>query len=126
MTGMPASFAFWSAGRMALLSWARRIRTLAPFEMRVSTSVSCCSLLRFAAASMYLPPASSTVFLIFGWSWAAQRGCWKLFHDTPTVQLVAAADPPAAVLAPGPEPVLEQAARTITATAMSDPNLRLI
>ena len=34
---------------------------------------------------MYLPPASSTTFWIFGLSAAAQRGCWKLFHDTPTV-----------------------------------------
>ena len=32
MTGMPASLAFWSAGRIALLSWARRIRTLAPLR----------------------------------------------------------------------------------------------
>src|SRR6478752_4220502 len=122
MTGIPASLAFWSAGRMALLSWASRIRTLAPFEMRVSTSVSCCSLLRFASASMYLPPPASTVDWMFGLSCAAQRGCWKLFHDTPTVQSVAAAEPPAPVLALGLEPELEHAARTTTATAMSDPN----
>ena len=53
MTGMPASLAFSSAGRIALVSWASRIRTLAPFEIRVSTSVSCCSVLRLASASMY-------------------------------------------------------------------------
>jgi hypothetical protein len=52
MKGMPASLAFLSAGRIALLSWARMIRTLAPFEIRVSTSVNCCSLTRFASASM--------------------------------------------------------------------------
>ena len=86
MTGMPASLAFWRAGRIALLSCASRIRTLAPCEISVSTSVSCCSELRFASALMYLPPASSMVFFRFGSSWAAQRGCWKLFHDTPTVQ----------------------------------------
>src|SRR5215218_724206 len=91
MTGMPASFAFCSAGRMALLSCASRTRTLAPLEMSVSTSVSCCSLLRLASASMYVPPPASTVSLMFGWSCAAQRGCWKLFQETPTVQ-----SPPAA------------------------------
>jgi len=52
MTGIPASWAFLSPGRMAVLLWASRIRTFAPFEMRVSMSVSCCSLTRFASASM--------------------------------------------------------------------------
>ena len=65
---------------------------MAPCEMRVSTSVNCCSLLRLASASMYLPPASSIVFWMFGLSCAAQRGCWKLFHETPTVQSAGAAD----------------------------------
>ena len=55
-------------------------------------SVSCCSVLRFASASMNVPPPSSTVAFMFGWSCAAQRGCWKLFHDTPTVHAPAAAD----------------------------------
>ena len=99
MTGMPASLAFWSAGRTALVSCASRTRTLAPCEIRVSTSVSCCSVLRFASASMYVPPPASTAFWMFGLSCAAQRGCWKLFHDTPTVQpaaAVAPAAPPAA------------------------------
>ena len=90
MTGMPASFAFLIAGRTALVSCASTIRTLAPFEIRVSMSVACCSLLRLASASMYLPPPASTVFWMFGLSWAAQRGCWKLFHETPTVQSGAA------------------------------------
>src|SRR6478752_5353260 len=105
MTGMPAAFALAMDGRTALVSCARTIRTLAPFEIMVSMSVACCSLLRLASASMYLPPAPSTVFWMFGLSCAAQRGCWKLFHDTPTVQPVpldpaAAADPPAAADAP--------------------------
>src|SRR6478609_10848896 len=100
MTGMPAAFAFAIDGSTAWGSWARTIRTLAPFEIIVSMSVACCSLLRLASASMYLPPAASTVFWMFGLSWAAQRGCWKLFQDTPTVQPAppdpaAAADPPA-------------------------------
>ena len=59
---------------------------MAPCEISVSTSVNCCSALRFASALMYLPPAASTVFFMLGSSCAAQRGCWKLFHDTPTVQ----------------------------------------
>src|SRR5689334_16933448 len=93
MTGTPASLAFWMAGRTALVSCARTIRTFAPCEIRESMSVACCSLLRLASASMYLPPAASTVCWMAGLSCAAQRGCWKLFHDTPTVQpLPAAAD----------------------------------
>ena len=118
MTGIPASVAFLRPGRTALLSWASRIRTLAPFEMRVSMSVSCCSLLRFASASMYLPPPASTVFWMFGLSCAAQRGCWKLFQETPTVQLAApppvdAAGPP---LAP-PPPDVPHALSTSAVTA---------
>src|SRR3954471_1355254 len=93
MTGMPASLAFWRAGTMALLSCASRTRTFAPCEMRLSTSVSCCSELRLASARMYEPPPSSTTFFRFGSSWAAQRGCWKLFHETPTTQPPAAALP---------------------------------
>jgi len=42
---------------------------------------------------MYEPPPSSTTFFRFGSSWAAQRGCWKLFHETPTTQPPAAALP---------------------------------
>ena len=91
MTGMPASLAFWIDGRTALVSCARTIRTLAPFEIMVSMSVACCSLLRLASASMYVPPPSSTVFWMSGLSCAAQRGCWKLFHDTPTVHAAALA-----------------------------------
>src|SRR3954454_11731976 len=100
MTGILASLAFLRAGRIALLSWASRTRTLAPFEISVSTSVSCCSVLRFASASMYLPPASVTVCWMFGLSWAAQRGCWKLFHDTATEHDPAAALPLGAAAEP--------------------------
>src|SRR5439155_10148637 len=122
MTGMPASVAFLRPGRTALLSWASRSRTLAPFEMRVSMSVSCCSLLRLASASMYLPPPASTVFWMFGLSVAAQRGCWKLFQETPTVH--PAAPPPPPPLAPGDAGEL-QAANSTTATDISPPNRRM-
>src|SRR5215203_2565790 len=138
ITGMPASLAFWRAGRIALLSCARRTRTFAPCEMRLSTSVSCCSELRLASALMYLPPAASTVDFRFGSSCAAQRGCWKLFHETPTVQ-PAPPDPPAATLAPAlaavlapalapalAPPPLEHAAATTTSAANSDAILRFI
>src|SRR5512141_1076887 len=123
MTGMPASFAFWRAGRIALLSCASRIRTLAPFEMRVSTSVSCCSLLRFASASMYLPPAASTVCLMFGWSCAAHRGCWKLFQDTPTVH--PAPPPPPLALAAGELVLLPQAATRMAVAPAIAASLRI-
>src|SRR6478672_3156549 len=143
MTGMPASFAFWIAGRMALLSWARTIRTLAPCWMRVSMSVNCWTFLRFASLSMKVPPPASTVFFIAGLSAAAQRGCWKLFQDTPTTQLPAACDPAADAAAEaaadagaadaaadaavdGLDPLLEQAARTIATTARTGPNRRCI
>ena len=52
MTGILASLAFWIDGRTALVSCASTIRTLAPFEIMVSMSVACCSLLRLASASM--------------------------------------------------------------------------
>src|SRR6185436_15015571 len=116
------SLAFWSAGRMALLSCASRIRTFAPCEIRVSTSVNCCSALRFASALMYLPPPASTVLFRFGSSWAAQRGCWKLFQDTPTVQ--PAPPPPPPVLGAADPPLLEQAASAIAVAAIRAAILR--
>src|SRR3954447_1590590 len=144
MTGMPAALALATDGRTSFGSCARTMRTLAPFEIIVSMSVACCSLLRFASASMYLPPAASTVCWMFGLSCAAQRGCWKLFHDTPTVhpappEPAAAAEPPAlaaglapppAGLAPppaglAPPPLLLQAAAR-TATTPSIPSRRFI
>src|SRR4051794_37824571 len=104
-------------------------RTFAPWLIMLSTSVSCTTLFRFASLSMNLPPPASMAFCIDGLSAAAQRGCWKLFHDTPTVQPAppepaAAADPPA--LAAGLPPLLLHAA-AITATApTSSPNRRFI
>ena len=94
MTGTPACLAFAIAGRIVVVFWASTIRTLAPCEIIVSMSVACCSLLRLASLSMYLPPAASTVFWMFGLSCAAQRGCWKLFQDTPTVHPAPLAPPP--------------------------------
>ncbi len=133
MTGMFAALAFATAGRTALGSCASTMRTLAPFEIIVSMSVACCSLLRLASASMYLPPAPSTVFWMFGLSCAAQRGCWKLFHDTPTVQPApmepsGAPAPDAAALAAGLPllPLLLQAAAMIATVPMSSPNRRFI
>ena len=63
---------------------------------------------------MYVPPPASTVLFRFGSSWAAQRGCWKLFQETPTVQgAPALAATLAAVLAVAlAAGVLEHAART--------------
>jgi hypothetical protein len=86
------------------------------------------------------------VFCIDGLSAAAHRGCWTLFHETPTVQAFAAPDPlgaaaadPAAVAAadgaeeaPPPElaaglPPLLLHAVAITATApTSSPSRRFI
>ena len=52
MTGTPASLAAWTAGPITVVSWARTIRTFAPWPSIVVTSVSCCSVLRFASALM--------------------------------------------------------------------------
>src|SRR5215510_12044942 len=137
MTGTPACFAFAIDGSTALVSCASTMSTFAPCEIIVSISVACCSLLRLASLSMYLPPWASTVAWIFGLSCAAQRGCWKLFHDTPTVQ-PAAAEPPAAAeaageLAPPPEVaaglpplLLLQAAAMIATVPTSSPSRRYI
>ncbi len=76
MTGMPAVLAFSTAGRISLVSCARMIRTLAPWPIMLSMSVSCCSILRFASARMYFPPAASMAFFMAGSSAFAQRGCW--------------------------------------------------
>src|SRR5512143_2415325 len=122
MTGTPACFALAIDGRTALVSWASTIRTLAPCEISVSMSVACCSLLRLASLSMYLPPAASTVFLMFGWSCAAQRGCWKLFHDTPTVQ--PAPEPPPPPLVVG-DALDEHAAISMTVAPANAASLRI-
>src|SRR5262245_55289085 len=135
MTGTPACLAFAIDGSTALVSCASTMRTFAPCEIIVSISVACCSLLRLASLSMSLPPWASTGAWIFGLSCAAQRGCWKLFHDTPTVH-PAAAEPPAAadgaVELPPPEvaaglpPLLLQAAAMIATVPTSSPSRRYI
>ena len=87
MTGMPASLAFSIAGRIALLSCASRIEDLGALAISVSTSVSCCSMLEVRVGADVLAAAVLDgllhVRLVVRF---AQRGCWKLFHDTPTVQ----------------------------------------
>src|SRR5437588_9040444 len=118
MTGMFASFAFWSAGRIAFWSWASSTRTFAPFEIRVSTSESWRWLSRLASASMNVPPPASMVCFIFGLSVAPHRGCWKLFHETPTMQPLAL--PPA----DGLPPALVHAVIT-TAAARTAATLRI-
>src|SRR5439155_18202464 len=107
--------------RIAFWSWASSTRTFAPFEIRVSTSESCRWLSRLASASMNVPPPASIVCFIFGLSVAPQRGCWKLFQETPTTQ------PPAAALplpADGLAPPLVHALMT-TAAAKSAATLRM-
>src|SRR5271165_4174973 len=84
MTGMPSSLAFLRAGRIASLSCARMRRTLAPFEIRLSTSVSCLAGDCCASAEMYLAPALSRTALIAASS-VFQRSSWKFDHETPTV-----------------------------------------
>ena len=72
------------------MSCARTIRTFAPWLIRVSTSVSCCSLLRFASGVDVRAAAVLDGLLHGRLVVAAQRGCWKLFHETPTMQSPAA------------------------------------
>ena len=43
MTGTPAAVAVATDGLMAVPSWARMIRTLAPWVIRFSTLVACVS-----------------------------------------------------------------------------------
>ena len=76
MTGMPAVLAFAIAGRMPLSSLARTIRTLAPWLIRLSMSVSCCSALSFASARMYDPPPAAMAFCMAGSSAFFQRS-WE-------------------------------------------------
>ena len=76
MTGMPASVAFLTAGLIAVPSWASTIRTLAPCEISLSTSVTCVSADDFASFAMYLAPAASRAVLMAGSSCSAQRSSW--------------------------------------------------
>src|SRR5271170_24051 len=90
MTGMPSSDAFLTAGRIASESIARMMRTPAPLEMRLSTSVSCLVGDPCASAEMYLAPCASRAFLIAASS-VFQRSSWKFDHETPTVTSFASA-----------------------------------
>src|SRR5208283_5738731 len=85
MIGMPSSVAFLTAGRIALLSIARMRRTFAPFEIRLSTSVSCLLGDPCASAEMYFAPALSSTALIAASS-VFQRSSWKFDQETPTVR----------------------------------------
>src|SRR5271156_3263663 len=90
MTGMPSSFAFLTAGRIASESMARIMRTLAPFEIKLSTSVNCFVGEACASAEMYLAPDGARAALIAASS-VFQRSSWKLDQDTPTTMSLAAA-----------------------------------
>ena len=90
MTGMPSSLAFLIAGRIASESMARMIRTLAPFEIRLSTSVSCLVGEPCASAEMYLSPAASSAPLIAASS-VFQRSSWNFDQETPTATSFAGA-----------------------------------
>src|ERR1700684_299487 len=90
MTGMPSSLAFLTAGTTASESMARMTRTLAPLEMRLSTSVSCLVGDPWASAEIYLAPWASSAFLIAASS-VFQRSSWKFDHETPTVTSFASA-----------------------------------
>src|SRR5271156_6843273 len=92
MTGMPSSFAFLTAGRIASESMARMMRTLAPFEIRLSTSVNCLVGEACASAEMYLAPDGANAALIAASS-LFQRSSWKLDQDTPTTMSFAMAAP---------------------------------
>ena len=90
MTGMPSSVAFLTAGRIASESFARTMSTLAPFEIRLSTSASCLVGDPCASAEMYFAPALSSTALIAASS-VFQRSSWKFDQETPTVMSFAIA-----------------------------------
>ena len=69
---------------------ARMIRTLAPFEIRLSTSASCLVGEPCASAEMYLAPAGASAPLIAASS-VFQRSSWKFDQDTPTTMSLAMA-----------------------------------
>src|SRR5260370_33729178 len=81
---MPSSVAFLTAGRIASESIARMMSTLAPFEMRLSTSASCLVGEPCASAEIYLAPLASRAPLIAASS-VFQRSSWKFDQETPTV-----------------------------------------
>src|SRR5271155_4108129 len=87
---MPSSLAFLTAGRIASESMARMIRTLAPLEIKLSTSVSCLVGEPCASAEIYFAPDGASAPLIAASS-VFQRSSWKLDHDTPTTMSFAIA-----------------------------------
>src|SRR5712671_1225421 len=87
MTGMPWLMALATDGLIAVPSWARMIRTFAPCEIRFSTLDACVSADDLASFETYVAPPAASAALIAGSSHLAQRSSWKLFHETPTVQL---------------------------------------
>ena len=76
MTGMPAAAAVATDDLMAWSSCARMIRTLAPCEIRFSTSVVWVAADDLASLEMYLPPPAAIAALIAGSSHLAQRSSW--------------------------------------------------
>src|SRR5204862_6617034 len=66
-----------------------------------------------------VPPPSWIALNIDGLSVAAQRGCWKLFHEMPTLQAVAPPPPlpPGAALPPPPPPQADRANVRAASTA---------
>ncbi len=83
MTGIFCLVALFTAGRMASLSMASTISTLAPLEIRPSMSANCFSGEPPASALTYLAPAFSSAALMAASS-VFQRSSWKLDQLTPT------------------------------------------
>ena len=76
MTGTPPVIAVPTAGLMAVPSWARTMRTLAPWEIRFSMLLAWVSADDLASFEMYLPPPASMAALMAGSSHFAQRSSW--------------------------------------------------
>jgi hypothetical protein len=91
--------------------------------IRVSTSDSCFWLSRLASGSpTIVPPPSWIALNMAGLSVAAHRGCWKLFHEMPTLQAVPPAPPlpPGAALPPPPPPVLQAPRASVRAATTAN------
>src|SRR5437763_121784 len=87
MTGMPWLMALATDGLIAVPSCARMISTFAPWAIRFSTLDACVSADDLASFEMYVAPPAASAALIAGSSQRAHRSSWKLFQETPTVQL---------------------------------------
>ena len=73
---MPWLIALATDGLMAVPSWARMIRTLAPCEIRFSTLVACVSADDLASFEMYGAAGGPSAALMAGSSHFAQRSSW--------------------------------------------------